>query len=442
MHASHYDSPADRWVRAPLQRFINNSSAGGLMLFGSAFLALLAANSPWADAYHAIWEIPFSIGIGEAVLSKSLHHWINDGLMAIFFFVIGLELKRELRFGALSKPADAVLPLIAAAGGMVIPALVYVYFNPEGAALSGWGIPMATDIAFALGVLYLLGDRVPVSLKVFLTALAIADDIGAVLVIAFFYTSEISVMNLGLGALFLSLMILGNILGFRSTAFFAVLGIGGLWLAFLLSGVHATIAAVLAAFAIPARVKIPAPDFIQQVNTCISKFHKAKDGKGELLSDDQFHALESIKNVSADALSPLQKLEHAMHPLVAFVIMPIFAFSNAGVAISADFFQLLLQPVTLGVSLGLLLGKMVGVIGFSLLALSTRKVTLPKGMNIRHLIGAGLLSSIGFTMALFITGLAFTSEAFISQAKTGILVVSFLAGVAGYWILKTPKSNC
>jgi Na+:H+ antiporter, NhaA family len=250
------EKPIDRWLLNPMKRFIDKSSTSGIILFSSAFLAIILANSPWSEAYHHLWEREFSIGFDGRVLTKNLHHWINDGLMAIFFFVVGLELKREIMAGELSTPRKAMLPIAAAAGGMIVPALIYLAFNKTGETQAGWGIPMATDIAFALGVLYLLGEKVPMTLKIFLTALAIADDLGAVLVIAIFYTSEINTDSLVLAGINLAIMFTANRLGVRSTLFYAIFGIGGLWLAFLMSGVHATIAAVLAAFVIPASVKV------------------------------------------------------------------------------------------------------------------------------------------------------------------------------------------
>jgi Na+:H+ antiporter, NhaA family len=299
-----------------------------LSLFSSAFIALVISNSPWGDAYHHFWETTFTIGFGDMVLSKSLHHWINDGLMAVFFFVVGLELKREIVAGELSDPKNAVLPIGAAIAGMVVPALIFTFFNFGGDGISGWGIPMATDIAFALGVLYLLGDRVPVSLKIFLTALAIADDIGAVLVIAFFYTSDIHLWNVLIGFGFMGVLMLANILGFRNTLFYAVLGIGGLWLAFLLSGVHATIAAVLAAFTIPVRVKASEVVFSEKLSKLHQAFKEAKPNNQPTITSEQLHILEEIEYLTKKAQTPLQRLEHRMHPLVAFGIMPDFCFGK------------------------------------------------------------------------------------------------------------------
>lgn len=419
-----------------MRRFISNSSMSGIVLYSSVFLALVIANSPWAEEYHALWKHKFSIGYDAHVISKDLHHWINDGLMAVFFFVVGLELKREIVSGELSRPRNAILPLSAAAGGMLFPAAIYLLLNPAGEGSRGWGIPMATDIAFALGVLYLLGNRVPLSLKVFLTALAIADDIGAVLVIAFFYTSDINFISLLTGAIFMAVLILGNVIGIRSTIFYGIIGIGGLWLAFLMSGVHATIAAVLAAFTIPASVKISEMTYANRISGLLDAFRRALPNRFSTVTNEQLHVVEEIRVVSKHALTPLQRLEHSMHPLVAFVILPIFAFSNAGVTLSADSISEIGSPVALGVMAGLLLGKVLGVAGITALLVRLRWASLPAGMNMRHVLGAGCLAAVGFTMSLFISGLAFADADYITQSKLGILSASIVAGVVGYTIIR------
>ncbi|HUN04927.1 MAG TPA: Na+/H+ antiporter NhaA, partial [Niabella sp.] len=370
-------------------------------------------------------------------LEYNLHHWINDGLMAVFFFVVGLELKREIVAGELSNPRKALLPIAAAIGGMLVPALIYLGFNPTGEVHSGWGIPMATDIAFALGVLYLLGNKIPLSLKVFLTALAIVDDLGAVLVIAFFYTSDISIANLILGLAFLLVMYLGNKMGVRSILFYAIIGIIGVWTTFLLSGVHATIAAVLAAFTIPADVKI-------KEGLYVSEIKRDADSNNEIptLTNEQLHLLDEIKEDTDRAIPPLQKLEHAMHPLVTFIIIPIFALANAGVSfLDINLNELFSTNVALGVCLGLLIGKVLGVVGFTWLCIKLKIAPLPTGMNIKNLFGLSLLAAIGFTMSLFITSLAFTHEVYMTQAKIGIFVASIIGGILGYWILKNQNKK-
>ena len=429
----------DIYIKDPIQKFISNSSASGIMLFISALLALIIANTPWADWYHHLWHIHFKIGFNDYVIDKDLHHWINDGLMAIFFFVVGLELKREVLAGELSSPKNAILPLCGALGGMIVPALIYMLFNSTGEASNGWGIPMATDIAFALGILYLLGKNVPTTLKVFLTALAIADDIGAVLVIAFFYTSNIDFTSLFTGAVFLVVLITANLIGVRNTLFYAIVGIVGLWTAFLMSGVHATIAAVIAAFTIPSTAKIPENTFTTIIQRLLNKFNDLDTTNQPTLTEDQLHVLSRMSKVSNEALPPLQRLEHGMHPLVSFIVMPIFAFANAGVTIKGDFMELIMSPVTLGVILGLLIGKVVGVFGVTFILTKLKIAKLPVGMNTLHLLGASILAAIGFTMSLFISGLAFTNPVYDMEAKIGILLASFIAGIFGFITIR--KAN-
>ena len=428
--------PIDKILILPLMRFINNSTTSGILLFATAVIALFLANSPFQEAYHHFWENSFSIGFNDFVVSKSLHHWINDGLMSIFFFVIGLELKREIMAGELSRPKDAILPILAGLGGMVVPALLYLLVNSNGETASGWGIPMATDIAFALGILYMLGDRVPVSLKIFLTVLAIADDIGAVLVIALFYTSDISSMSLIVGGIFLAVLIFANILGVRNIIFYGVIGIGGLWLAFLLSGVHATIAGVIAALTIPANVKIQDKQFVLKMNALTNDFEKSTPNNVSLLTHDQLQIVEKIRYYSKAALTPLQRLEHSMHPLVAFIVMPIFALANAGITFSGSFADNLISNVSLGVILGLVLGKFIGIVLISKIVIKLKITTLPAGLNWRHIYGVALLAGVGFTMSLFITDLAFVNPNFVIQAKIGIFVASVLCGIAGFLVLR------
>jgi NhaA family Na+:H+ antiporter len=431
--------PIDKFLIIPITRFINNSTTSGIILFVSAILALIIANSPLKETYHHFWENTFSIGFGDSVISKSLHHWINDGLMSIFFFVIGLELKREIMAGELSKPKDAILPIFAGLGGMIVPALLYLLFNSNEASSAGWGIPMATDIAFALGILYMLGDKVPLSLKVFLTALAIADDLGAVMIIAFFYTSDISTLSLLIGVVFLVVLLLANFLGVRSTLFYGIVGIGGLWVAFLLSGVHATIAGVIAALTIPANVKIQDRKFVEKINVLTHKFEKSEPNNVSLVTHEQLHILDEIRYYSKAAMTPLQRLEHAMHPLVAFIVMPIFALANAGITFSDSFLVNLVSNVSLGVIFGLTFGKFIGIVLISKILVKFRIATLPKDVNWRQIYGVALLAGVGFTMSLFITDLAFFNTDYILQSKIGIFVASFLCGIVGYLILR--KAN-
>lgn len=426
----------DKILLNPISRFINNSTTSGVVLFATAVIALILANSPLQDAYHHFWQHTFSIGFNEYVVSKSLHHWINDGLMSIFFFVIGLELKKEIMMGELSKPKKAVLPICAGLGGMAIPALLYLTLNPSGEASAGWGIPMATDIAFALGILYMLGDRVPVSLKVFLTVLAITDDLGAVLVIALFYTSDISMMSLLFGGGFLVILIVANLLGVRNTVFYGIVGIGGLWMAFLLSGVHATVAGVLAALTIPANVKIQDKRFVVKMNALTNDFEQSTPNNVTLLSYEQLHIVERIRFYSKAALTPLQRLEHSMTPFIAFVVMPIFAIANVGITFSGNFSQNLVSNVSLGVILGLVVGKFIGIVAISKILVKLKLAVLPDGLQWQHIYGVAILAGVGFTMSLFITDLAFIDSAYILQAKIGIFVASVLCGIGGYLTLR------
>jgi len=427
----------DQWVIDPVKQFINNSTSGGIALFLSALVALLISNSPWSHQFHSIWETEISLQIGGWSIEKSLHHWINDGLVSVFFFVIGLELKREVIAGELSNPRYALLPVAAAIAGMAIPAAAYLIFNYNGNGAEGWGVPMATDIAFALGVLYFLGDRVPVSLKVFLTTLAVVDDLGAVLVIAFFYTPGINLSSLLIGLLFLLVLALSNRVGIRSTLYYAIMGIIGLWFTFYLSGIHPTIAAVLLAFTIPARPKVRTPTFRNRLENFLTKLRGAPTIDAPLVSEERHKIVTNIRKVSKMAITPLQRLEHALHPFVAFVVMPVFALSNAGVVISDSILSNLFSPVATGIFSGLLLGKVVGIGLAVWLLVKTGLCDLPEGMGWWHVIGSGFLAGVGFTMSLFISELAFTEVELLSQAKIAVLISSVLASLIGYFLLRS-----
>ncbi|WP_276366576.1 Na+/H+ antiporter NhaA [Chryseolinea sp. H1M3-3] len=429
-------------ILKPVERFMHNESTAGILLLFSALAAILLANSPWSAAYHHLWEYEIAIRVAHYEISNSLHHWINDGLMAMFFFVVGLELKREMIAGELSDLKKAALPLVAALGGMIFPALIYVLFNPTGAENNGWGIPMATDIAFALGIISLLGKRVPLSLKIFLTALAIADDLGAVLVIAFFYTSHISMVSLAIGVGFIALLLTANAIGIRSTLFYGILGIGGVWLAFLMSGVHATIAGVIAALAIPARTKIDEQKFVQSLEVKLREFHAIPPNDVTLLEPDQYQVIEKIYRLTKAAGTPLQRLESQLHPCVAFLIMPLFALANAGVELNTDIFSSIFNnTVSLGVLLGLFVGKFLGVVIFTWAMIKFKIAVLPNGMNWNHLFGVGFLAGVGFTMSLFITTLAFDDSQLITDAKIGIFLASIISGSMGYFVLKKASAT-
>jgi NhaA family Na+:H+ antiporter len=356
--------------------------------------------------------------------------------MAVFFFVVGLEIKREMLVGELSSARQAALPVAGALGGMIVPALLYTAVNAGGEGSAGWGIPMATDIAFALGVLALLGPRVPVALKVFLAALAIADDIGAVLVIALFYTSAISWTSLGAGGVLLAVLIAMNLLGVRRSGAYVALGVL-LWLAFVYSGVHATVAGVLLAMTIPARTRIHEEEFLHRARSAIGEFEAAcQPGETVLTNRGQQEAIEALERASEEAQSPLLTMEHRLHGAVAFVIMPLFALSNAGVELSADMLGSISLPVTVGIVLGLVLGKPIGITLFAWLAVRLGVAALPEQATWRMLHGVSWLGGIGFTMSLFIASLAFADAALLSSAKVGILGASLIAGVAGWLMLR------
>jgi NhaA family Na+:H+ antiporter len=431
-------SAIDQLIK-PVSKFIHQEHTSGIVLLLSVLAAIVWVNSPWQESYHHFWDITFSVGVGSAVLSHPLHIWINDGLMAIFFFVIGLELKREFMEGELSSLRKAALPMMAALGGMLVPALIYYFINKGTDASQGWGIPMATDIAFALALLSVAGKHIPSSVKVFLSALAVADDLGAVLVIAFFYSTGISFLPLVIGLSFLAVLIVANLMGVRSSTFYLIIGFG-VWVGFLLSGVHATIAGVLVAFAIPARTKVNEQEYVDCINHYIENFKQEIPNRGALTTPEQHQIIEQIKNISQDAETPLQKIEYALHPYVAFVIMPLFALANAGIIIGADIFTAIINPVSIGVAVGLLFGKFIGVLLFTFIMVKTGLAQLPEKATWAHITGVAVLAGIGFTMSLFISALAFHDVQMIDQAKYGILLASILAGSLGLFLLKRTKT--
>ncbi|KHK00972.1 Na+/H+ antiporter NhaA type [Desulfovibrio sp. TomC] len=425
---------------APFRRFSHIQASGGLMLIACTVIALIWANSPLASSYFALWETPVSLGFGDMVLSKTLLHWINDGLMAVFFFMVGLEIKREVLVGELNSLGQAVLPVAAAVGGMVVPALLYAGLNRGQPTMAGWGVPMATDIAFALGILSLLGNRVPVGLKVFLAAVAIVDDIGAVLVIALFYSGDISLVSLVVGGAMFVAMLAFNAAGARHPAVYTILGCI-LWLAFLKSGVHATVAGVLAAMAIPARTRIPAEAFLHKARRLLDGFAASMEPGQVLLANKTMQGtLDSLEEACRRASAPLPRIEQALHPWVSYGIMPLFALANAGVPLTGQAGAGLVEPVSLGIFLGLFVGKQVGVFLACLAMFRLGLAALPQGMRLVHYYGASILAGIGFTMSIFIAGLAFgEADAVAAKAKVAILATSTLAGVLGYLVLRRVK---
>ncbi len=412
-----------RRLTAPLQRFLAVESASGLVLVGGTAVALVVANSPLADAAHHLWDTPLGVSLGRLALREPLHFWVNDALMAVFFFVVGLEVKRELVAGELASVRQATLPVVAAAGGMLVPAGVYLLLQAGRPGERGWGVPMATDIAFVVGVLALFGRRVPVGLKVFLLSLAIADDIGAILVIAAFYSGNTDGAMLGLAATGLGLCVGLNRLGVRSLAVYGLVG-AGVWLATVRSGVHPTIAGVLLGLLTPARPFV-GPTALRL-------------GMADLLADlggddpPELAELQMLRFAAREAVSPLERLETALHPWVGFAVMPVFALANAGVAVRLG---ALTDPVAVAVTAGLVLGKPLGIVGFSLLAVRLKLARLPHGVSRPTLVGAGCLGGIGFTMSLFVAGLAFPDPAMLDAAKVGVLVGSGLSAAAGAAIL-------
>ena len=429
-------------IVSPFEQFIHDETASGLLLMACAIVALVVANTALFHSYEHLLHTNVGFSFGDWTLEKTLHHWINDGLMALFFFVVGLEIKREVLVGELSDPKAASLPIIAAIGGMVVPALFYLALNIGDGEMSGWGVPMATDIAFAVGVMVLLGSRVPKTLLTFLVALAIVDDLGAVIVIALFYTDQIVLDALAFAGLFLCILIFFNRAGIRHPAPYFLVGLL-LWLAMLKSGVHATLAGVITALTIPASPKYEPTSFSNLVRKLMDKFDKSyRPGESIMRNDEQRSILQTLENGVHLVETPLQRLEHSMHVWVAFLIIPIFALANAGIPIEfAKIGESLSHPVTLGVIAGLLLGKVVGIAGFSWVAIKMGAGSLPEGTNFNQIIGVAILGGIGFTMSIFIAELAFVGQAEnLLMAKTGILFASLAAGIIGYvWLLKSSK---
>ena len=433
-----------RLVRRALdtfEQFAHSEASGGLVLLACTAIALAWANSPWSESYFHLWEVPVTIGAPGFGLTETLHHWINDGLMAVFFFVVGLEIKREMLVGELSSVRQAALPIAAAVGGMVVPAALFTLVNFGGPGAAGWGIPMATDIAFALGIVALLGSRVPLALKVFLAALAIVDDIGAVLVIAVFYTATISWTSLGVAAVVLAVLLTFNRANVRHPAPYALLGIV-LWVAFLKSGIHATIAGVLLAMTIPARTRIAQLAVAAQVRDGLAEFEEASGPAVNVMTNSaQQEAIERIEDACEGAQTPLMRLEHGLHGIVALAIMPIFALANAGVALGGDLAGAFAQPVTLGIMLGLVVGKPLGIMLASWLAVRSGVAVLPGGATWRLVHGISWLAGIGFTMSLFIAGLAFPDAALLDASKLGILAASIAAGLTGWFLLRSSDAR-
>lgn len=428
-------------ILRPFEAFFTSEAAGGVLLMVAALVALVWANSPAADSYVALWSATVTVGGGPLVIAKPLVLWVNDGLMAVFFFLVGLEIKREVVAGELSNPRQAALSVAAAIGGMVVPALLFLAVTAGTDRAGGWGVPMATDIAFAIGVLALAGRGAPLAVRVFLTALAIVDDLAAVLVIAFFYTASIKMVPLAVAGVALVVLLGMNRAGVMRPAAYLLVGVV-LWVAMLKSGVHATIAGVLTALTIPATRRLDAPAFAERAAEIVREFASRMTPGQTTMDSEQAYAVARLEQAAEDAESPLARLEHTLHMPVALLIMPIFALANAGVAFTGSPVAMLTDPAALGVMVGLIVGKPVGVLLMAWLAVRTGLAVKPDGVTWGHLVGVALLTGIGFTMSIFIATLAFDAPGsliraggVLDSAKAGIFAASLVMGLAGAAVL-------
>jgi NhaA family Na+:H+ antiporter len=427
--------PIDR-ILAPFREFTRSSVSGGILLLAAAVVAMVLANSAWSAEWTALWETELGISLGSLDLSMSLLHWINDGLMAVFFLVVGLEIKRELLVGELATRRRATLPIVAAVGGAVVPALIFLLVVGPGEESRGWGIPMATDIAFALGALAILGSRIPLGLRVFLAALAIADDLLAVLVIAIFYSSDLDMAAVAAAGLILGVLVVANLLGVRHALVYGTLGVA-LWLAVFQSGIHGTIAGVLLAFTIPARTRLDPDAFVERARGIVDDFEGRVTTEGEEATIEERHgALWDLEDVAEKAQAPMLSIEHALNPWTSFLIVPLFALANAGVAIRGELAAIVVEPVFLGIVLGLVVGKQVGITLAAYAVVRLGLATLPEGVRWAHIYGVAWLGGIGFTMSLFIAGLAYGQGPLLAVAKVGILAASIIAGIGGTLVLR------
>ena len=419
----------------PFQKFIKTESLGGMLLFGATIIALIWANSPYGEYYVNLLQQNIGISFQSFELKKPLILWINDGLMAIFFFLIGLELKRELLIGEINTLKKAAFPLVGALGGVVVPVILFLFLNQDSETAKGWGVPMATDIAFALAILGTLGKRVPLSLKIFLTAFAIIDDIAAVLVIAIFYSQSINWLFILYGVIiiaFLALLYYKKKYSFSIGIVLAII----VWFLFLKSGVHPTIAGVILAFTIPIKKRINMNLFLNHLNSISNKFIKVSDNaENYLLTKDELKYIDNLDDLTFDVRSPLQHLENKLHSLVAYFILPIFAFANAGVVISLKYdfnFSLMIN-----IAISLFIGKFIGVGLFSYFGIKLKIAELPKGVNFKQILGISAIAGVGFTMSIFIDNLAFQGDLIsINSVKVGVIMGSLISGIVGYTILK------
>lgn len=418
----------------PFQKFVRIESLSGLLLFGATLLALILANSPLAERFQSLWQFKLGISTSGFELVKPLILWINDGLMAIFFFLIGLEIKRELLIGELNSVKKASFPLFAAIGGMLIPVILFLVLNKNPENSHAWGIPMATDIAFSLAILKLLGKRVPLGLKVFLTAFAIVDDLGAVIVIALFYSESINWFLMGIALVLLAILFFLSYRRIYAKGFILIVGIV-IWVLFLKAGIHPTIAGVLLAFTIPIRQRVGMNVYVEKLCDIVEDIKESNAPDAPLLSKEQIENIDDLEDWTEKVQSPLQHLEHKLHNWVAFFIMPLFALSNAGVAFMGN--GNLDRMLGITIVIGLVVGKLVGVTLFSWIGIRLGAAELPEEVNFKQIIGIALLAGVGFTMSIFVANLAFSENAFLlDSAKVGILIGSLIAGVLGYTVLR------
>ncbi|MFW9830365.1 MAG: Na+/H+ antiporter NhaA, partial [Candidatus Thorarchaeota archaeon] len=425
---------------APFQRFFRLEASSSILLIICIIVALIWANSIWGFSYFSFWETQVTIAIGSLLISEPLRWWINEGLMALFFFVVGLEIKRAVVVGELSRIQDAMFPIFATVGGMLVPAIIYFGINFNSVGAVGWPIPMATDIALALGVLALFGSKVPISLKLFLSTLAIADDIGSVVVIAMFFSAVSPPLPLIIGIVLIVVLIIINRLGIHHTLVYAVLGLG-VWLSFLFSGVHATLAGVIVAVTIPAIARVNTEDFCSKSHILIRDFEEAKKpGDSVLTNKTQRSAVLGLQAICKDVQTPLQRMEYFLQPWVGFVIVPLFALANAGVLLGFDFSTPVTGTVTLGIIMGLIFGKQIGIVFFSWLGVRAGVASMPKDLSWRQIHAVSCLAGIGFTMSLFMTDLTFGGIPLLNTAKIAILLASLIAGLLSFVLLGGVKT--
>ena len=422
-----------RAIRLPVQRYIHTESIGAFVLLAMTLLALAWANSPWRESYHSLTHTHLTLDAALFSIDLSIEKWVNDGLMAIFFFVVGLEIKRELMHGQLSTMRRAALPVVAAIGGMVVPAAVYLAFNPSGEAMRGWGVPMATDIAFAMGVLAILGRRAPQELRVFLLGLAVVDDLGAIAVIAIAYTESIDFTSLAIAGALVTVMFASYRLGFGYAVVTAALSLM-IWAAVLKTGIHATVAGVVIGALMPSQPNYNQREFGEEADALMAEYHTAIAAGDRDRSEAIIGEMEEL---SQGTEAPLERLERLMHPWASYVILPIFALVNAGIDFRGAESEIRFSnSVLIGVFAGLLVGKVVGITLFPWAASKLGVVDLPANVTWTHVIGVGFVAGVGFTVAIFISGLAFDDAGLVATAKLGILLASLAAGLAGFLILR------